>query len=292
MIMTSLILKNKNVIITGASRGLGINIVEMMWKAGANIMLVARGGLALDRVISGLEDRPQQVAFAFSIDLSAPDASKAILVAAQKYFDHLDVLVNNAAIQGPIGSSWENDWGSWNQSLKVNLLAPIELSRICAAWMIRQGRGKIICLSGGGASNSRPSFSAYAVAKTGLVRFCEILADELRQHNIQVNCIAPGAMATTILDEILAAGPEYAGQKEYDSALKVRQKGGAPAERAAQLAVFLASAACDGITGKLISAVWDPWEHFPEHMDDLQKSDIYTLRRIVPKDRGQTWGDV
>ena len=48
----------------------------------------------------------------------------------------------------------------------------------------------------------------------------------------------------------------------------------------------------DGITGKLISAVWDPWEHFPEHLEDLQKTDIYTLRRIVPKDRAQSWGDL
>jgi NAD(P)-dependent dehydrogenase (short-subunit alcohol dehydrogenase family) len=289
--MTSLILKNRIGIITGASRGLGKSIVENMWLAGASLMLVARDHDALDKVISGLPHRPAQTAVALSVDLSAPNSPMIIVDEAQKHFNRLDVLVNNAAIQGPIGPSWQNDWSSWNQSLKVNLLAPIELSRICAAWMLRLGKGKIICLSGGGATSSRPNFSAYSVAKTGLIRFSEILADELREYNIQVNCIAPGAMSTTILDEILEAGPENAGQKEYDFALKVRKQGGSLPENAAQLAVFLASPASDGITGKLISAVWDPWRSLSEHQQDLADSDIYTLRRIVPRDRGMDWGD-
>jgi NAD(P)-dependent dehydrogenase (short-subunit alcohol dehydrogenase family) len=290
--MNSAILKDRNVIITGASRGLGINIVKTMWMAGANLMLIARDNEALAKVISSLPHRPEQTAYAFSIDISAPNSASLILGEAQKYFDRLDVLVNNAAIQGPIGPSWQNDWSSWNQSLKVNLLAPIELSRICAAWMIRLGKGKIICLSGGGATSSRPNFSAYAVAKTGLVRFSEILADELRKYNIQVNCIAPGSMSTAILDEILEAGPENAGQKEYDFALKVRTQGGVLPESVAQLAVFLASSASDRITGKLISAVWDPWRNFSEYVEDITTTEIYTLRRIVPKDRGMDWGEV
>jgi NAD(P)-dependent dehydrogenase (short-subunit alcohol dehydrogenase family) len=106
-----------------------------------------------------------------------------------------------------------------------------------------------------------------------------------------VNSIAPGALNTRLLDEVLQAGPEKVGKSFYERALKQKAEGGSSLERAAQLAVFLASAASDGITGKLISAVWDPWEHFPEHLDDLQKTDIYSLRRIVPKDRGQSWGD-
>ena len=286
------VLAGKNIIITGASRGLGAVIAETMWKAGANLMLVDKDQEALSKVVSGLGQPHQQTSFPFIIDLSAPNAAELILKSAQERFDHLDILVNNAAIQGPVGASWDNDWSSWNLTLTVDLLTPVDLSRRCAAWMILSGKGKIISLSGGGATGSRPNFSAYAVAKTGLVRFCEILADELRPHHIQVNCIAPGVMSTAILDEILTAGPERAGQNEYDSALKVRQHGGTPPQRVTDLAVFLASEASDGITGKLISAVWDPWEHFPEHLEDLQKTDIYTLRRIIPKDRGQLWGGV
>jgi NAD(P)-dependent dehydrogenase (short-subunit alcohol dehydrogenase family) len=282
----------KNVLITGASRGLGAAMAKAFWKTGASLMLVARNERALNSLIASLEPHGGQSAFALECDLSSQDAVNTIIQKAQMQFEQLDVLINNAAIQGPIGPSWENDWDAWRGTLNVDLFAPIDLSRRCAAWMIPQKKGKIICLSGGGAASSRPNFSAYAVAKAGLVRYCEVLADELLAYNIQVNCIAPGAMGTAITDEIINAGPDLAGQKEFDSAMKRReQPEHTLLDRAAELAVFLASPASDGVTGKLISAVWDPWESLPDHLEDLRKTDIYTLRRIVPKDRGQSWGD-
>ena len=81
-------------------------------------------------------------------------------------------------------------------------------------------------------------------------------------------------------------GPEF-----YERSLKQKQQGGAPLEKGASLAVFLGSAASDGITGKLLSAMWDPWKTLDEHRDDLQRTDVYTLRRIVPADRGLPWGE-
>jgi hypothetical protein len=88
------------------------------------------------------------------------------------------------------------------------------------------------------------------------------------------------------LDEILAAGPEKVGRDFYARSLKQKETGGAPLEKAAELALFLGASSSDGITGKLISALWDPWMEFPRHLETLQKTDIYTLRRIVPEDRG------
>jgi NAD(P)-dependent dehydrogenase (short-subunit alcohol dehydrogenase family) len=152
------------------------------------------------------------------------------------------------------------------------------------------GQGKIINLSGGGAAGLRPRFSAYATAKAGLVRFSEILAREVSDLNVQVNCIAPGMLNTDMLQAIVAAGPEKTGVEEYTQAVQQVEQGEALPQRAAELCVFLASAASGGITGKLISAVWDPWEQLPEHLDDLRDSDIYTLRRIVPHERGKNWG--
>jgi NAD(P)-dependent dehydrogenase (short-subunit alcohol dehydrogenase family) len=146
-------------------------------------------------------------------------------------------------------------------------------------------------LSGGGATSPMPMISAYAASKAGIVRFIETIAGELRDYHIDVNAIAPGALNTRMLDEILVAGPEKVGQAYYDRCLKQRDSGGAPMENAAQLAVFLGAPLSDGITGKLISAVWDPWEDLPQHLNELNATDIYTLRRIVPKDRGMDWGD-
>jgi 3-oxoacyl-[acyl-carrier protein] reductase len=153
------------------------------------------------------------------------------------------------------------------------------------------GGGKIINLSGGGATTPRPFFSAYAVAKTGLVRFTEIIAKEVKEFKIEVNSIAPGILHTDMMQGIFHAGEKMAGQKEYSQAQKVMQGEGNDPRTAAELCVFLVSPSSDGITGRLISAIWDPWEDLPLHLDDLRNSDIYTLRRIVPKDRNLNWGD-
>ena len=122
------------------------------------------------------------------------------------------------------------------------------------------------------------------------MRFAETLAEEVRDDGIDVNSIAPGALATRLLDQALAAGPEAVGKDFHGRMVKTKAQGGTPLEKGAALAVFLGSAASDGITGKLLSAVWDPWETLAEHRDDLRQTDVYTLRRITPADRGLPWG--
>ncbi len=119
----------------------------------------------------------------------------------------------------------------------------------------------------------------------------ETLAEELKPFHVDVNAIAPGALATRLVDEVLAAGPEKVGAVFFEKNKGWKEKGAVPLELGANLAVYLASAESDGITGKLISAQWDPWQDLQKHRDELAKSDIYCLRRITPKDRGQTWGD-
>ena len=113
----------------------------------------------------------------------------------------------------------------------------------------------------------------------------ETLAEELRKFSIDVNAIAPGALNTRLLEEVLSAGPDAVGEAFYEKSLKQRESGGVPLEKAARLCVYLASEISDGITGKLISAQWDPWENLHAFREQLAKSDVYTLRRIVPEDR-------
>jgi 3-oxoacyl-[acyl-carrier protein] reductase len=165
------------------------------------------------------------------------------------------------------------------------------LCRAVLAGMKERRRGKIINLSGGGATGPRANFSAYATAKAGLVRFSETLAEETRHFGIDVNCIAPGFMRSRMTDETLAAGPQKAGFGELAQIERLMANAADNPRRAAALAVWLASAGSDGITGRLISAVWDPWETLADHARELRESDIYTLRRIVPKDRGLDWGE-
>jgi NAD(P)-dependent dehydrogenase (short-subunit alcohol dehydrogenase family) len=134
-----------------------------------------------------------------------------------------------------------------------------------------------------------PGLSAYAASKAAIVRFAETLAEELRDYRVDVNALAPGGLNTRMLDEVLAAGPERVGQRYYEQSLRQQRSGGEPPSRGAELATWLGSAASDGVSGKLISAQWDQWSEFAEHRDELD-SDVYTLRRIVPADRGMQWG--
>ena len=278
-------------LITGASRGLGKALAEYFWQRGWSLILLARGQQVLSEVVRSLGEREGQSSHTIAADLAKSGEIERIVETAKSLVPRLDALINNAGIQGAVGPVWDNDWNEWLDTLRVDLLAPVALCRLIAPWMIENGGGSIISLSGGGATGPRANFSAYATAKAGLVRFSETLAEELKPHNIRVNCIAPGAMSTAMLEDVVAKGEVAAGKKEYEISVRVLREGEASMQRVAELCYFLASAASNGITGKLISAVWDNWGHWPEHLDELNSSDAYTLRRVAGRDRGFIWGD-
>lgn len=282
---------NQTCLITGASKGLGEFLARRFWHAGFNLCLVARSKDELEKVKFSLSDRKEQQITNFICDLSDPTLVTKLVSKVKQCLPRLDVLINNAAIQGPIGALWKNDFLMWQKTIQVNLLAPVALCQAFVPWMIENGGGSIINLSGGGATSPRANFSAYSAAKAGLVRFSETLAEETRALGIRVNCIAPGAMKTAMLGEVLAKGVDIAGESEFASASKIFAEGGASMDKVADLAIFLATDTSKGITGKLISAVWDDWECWSEHLDELSSSDVYTLRRISGRDRKFAWGD-
>jgi 3-oxoacyl-[acyl-carrier protein] reductase len=177
------------------------------------------------------------------------------------------------------------------RAIEINVHGSVLPARALVPHFKQHRYGKIVQLSGGGATTPLPNISAYASSKAAIVRFAESLALELKPFQVDVNTIAPGALDTRMLDEVLAAGPDAVGREFYDRMVATKNEGGTPLERGASLAVYLGSAASDGITGRLLSAVWDPWEGLAQYRTDLESSDVYTLRRIVPKDRGLTWGD-
>jgi len=285
-------LKDRAAIVTGASQGLGLAIARAYVEAGASVAICARDANALavaEKELRALATSGQRV-FASTADVANEADVTSFVAAALREFGHIDILVNNAGVYGPLGALDAIDWAEWVRAIEINLFGSILFCRALLPHFRENRYGKIVQLSGGGATNPLPRISAYAASKAAIVRFAETLAEEVRGDGIDVNAIAPGALNTRLLDEVLAAGPERVGANFYERSLKQKETGGAGLDRGAELAVFLASAASDGITGKLISAVWDPWIEFPDHADDLKKTDIYTLRRIVPKDRGFTWG--
>ncbi|EOZ7426182.1 TPA: SDR family oxidoreductase [Yersinia enterocolitica] len=279
----------KLAVITGATGGLGRELTLRFWDAGYSLFLVSRRADKLDSLSRELADKANQSVHYSTTDLS--NLSQMYLLSDLLIKKQPNVLINNAAIQGPIGPSWENVVEEIQSTIQVNLLAPIELCRAVVPGMIANGGGAIINISGGGATAPRANFTSYATAKAGLIRYSETLAEETAAYNIKVNCIAPGAMKTDMLGEILKCGAKVAGEREFSMANKVYAEGGASMESVAELALFLASEKSNGVSGKLVSAVWDDWAHWTEHLDELSSSDVYTLRRITGRDRGFTWGD-
>ena len=266
------------VLITGGGRGIGAAVAHAFAGVGANLALISRTATEVQKVAAELESFGVK-ALPLVADVSSYSDVERSVSATLSKFGRIDVLINSAGIYGPIGLLSESDIDAWQRTIQINLLGTVNCLHEVLPHMIRRRKGAIINFSGGGAVNAFPRFSAYATSKAAVVRLTETVAEEVREFNIRVNAIAPGAVNTHLLDQVLAAG-ERAG-KEFLAKSKVqKEKGGTPPEKAAELAVFLASPEAEGITGRLISAVWDDWKSLPKRLEELKTSSLYTLRRI------------
>jgi NAD(P)-dependent dehydrogenase (short-subunit alcohol dehydrogenase family) len=284
-------LPNRGAIITGASQGLGRMIAQRFVEEGANVFLCARDEQMLASVKAELQSAASagQRVIARRCDVSSNEEVEAMFRDYDSELEPLSILVNNAGIYGPKGPTEEVDWDKWQRCIEINLYGTLIPCRYAIARFKKCGGGKIINLSGGGATSPLPNRSAYAASKAAVVRLTETLAEELRDWHIDVNAIAPGALNTRLLDEILQAGPERVGAEFHARAVKQSQTGGVPLALGADLCVYLASEQSNGITGKLISAKWDPWSSLHKYRDELTATDIYALRRITPEDRSRDW---
>jgi len=283
-------LKCVNALITGGSQGLGKAIAEHFLREGANVVLCARGEPELTATWAELAAKfPAQKVLGKRCDVANEMQVHDLVAFALRELGSLEALVLNAGIYGPMGPTESVSLEAWRRALEINLFGVLLPCRAVIPHFKKVGRGKIVVLSGGGATNPLPNISAYAASKAAVVRLMETLAEELKAFHVDVNAIAPGALATRLVDEVLAAGPDKVGAAFFQKNQTWKEKGAVPLELGASLAVYLASAESDGITGKLISAQWDPWKDLQEHRDELAKSDIYCLRRIVPEDRGKKW---
>jgi len=283
-------LAGRSAIVTGASLGLGAAIAEQFAMEGAALMLCARNPEELEGARAHLAAAyPGVHVIAHAADVSKTADVDSLFAVASDAFGRLDIVVNNAGVYGPMGSIDTIDWDGWAQAIAINLNGLVYCCRKAVQLMKPRRYGKIINLSGGGATNPLPGISAYAASKAAVVRFSETLALEVKEHGIDVNAVAPGALATRLTDQLIAAGPDRVGANLHERMSRLAKEGGTPLSVGASLCVYLASAESDGLTGRLIAAQWDPWPFADAVKSDIDKSDIYTLRRIVPSDRGNPW---
>jgi NAD(P)-dependent dehydrogenase (short-subunit alcohol dehydrogenase family) len=272
-------------IVTGGSRGLGRLCAGELAVHGADLLLVARDQTALADVASEIKAKyPAREVTTLCCDLGDPDASRRVCETADR-LGGTEILVNNAAVQGPIGLAWEVPWREFEEALRLDFLVPVALCRAFIPRMKARGRGWIINISGGGATGPRPMFTAYAAAKTALVRFSETLAIETARDGIRVNAVAPGAFASGIT-KVVQAAAESAGAAEAATAQKLLDSDDTEnAAKAARLIAYLTLGEGRDVTGKLISAVWDRWDCLHRHSEVAAHKDVFALRRILPEER-------
>jgi len=264
----------KKILITGAGRGIGKRLAIGFAAVGAHVGLLARSRAEID--LARLEiEHAGGVALCLQADVRDFGQVCAAADEMRSQYGTIHSLVAAAGLQGPIGPFHEADPKVWLETLEVNLLGVIHGCRAVLPEMMARRSGKIVALAGRGATQARPNFSAYAASKAALARFVETVAEEVRDCNVQVNCMSPGGTYTHMIDQILQAG-EKAGSKDLQDARQVRLTGGIPPERQIQLALFLASERSNHVSGKIVH-VNDDWKRL-EHTN--VNPEIYTLRRV------------
>jgi NAD(P)-dependent dehydrogenase (short-subunit alcohol dehydrogenase family) len=266
------------IVITGSSSGIGRGLAERLLAHGHQVWGLARSDQAemAVRYAGAFRATCCNVAEWAQVERAAAGVAAA--------WPGIDALVCCAGQQGEIGRALAADPIRWSATARANLdgtFFPIRAFHPAIRGAAR--RAKIVCFSGGGATKARPRFSAYGAAKTAIVRLVETIAEEERAVALDINAVAPGPIFTRMTGETIAAGPVAAGDAEYEAALRQQAAGGAPLERALDLVEWLLSPASDGISGRLISAAWDPWRDLGGQADAMRGGELYTLRRVVPQ---------
>lgn len=273
-----------NIVLTGSSTGIGRALAGRLLARGHHVWGLARSDQAdfASQHVGRFRFSRCDVAQWSDLERTVKDVAGA--------WPHVDALITAAGLQGEIGRTLAADPTRWSSTVRANLDGTFFSIRAFAPLLsTAPRRAKIVCFSGGGATKPRARFSAYGVAKTGVVRLVETIAEEERGQPLDINAIAPGAINTRLTEEVLALGPQIVGDAEFAAAQKQQASGGASLEKALGLVEWLLSPASDGVSGRLLAAPWDPWPTLDKHAAALATSDIYTLRRIVPEERGLKW---
>ncbi len=264
------------IVITGTSSGIGRALAERLLSRGDEVWGLARSAHRLEPAARYRSSR---------CDVAAWPEVERVTDEIAETWQRIDALVTCAGVQGAVGPAVRSDPRRWSETVRANLDGTFHAIRAFHPLLSPvSGRPKIVCFSGGGATKARPQFSAYGVAKTAVVRLVETIAAE--EPALDINAVAPGAIPTRLTDEVIALGEAVVGREEYEAAVKLKAAGGAPLEQALRLVEWLLSPASDGISGRLISAPWDPWRGLAAHRAALAGSDVFMLRRVLPKERG------
>ncbi|PPK99849.1 SDR family NAD(P)-dependent oxidoreductase [Parapedobacter indicus] len=239
-------LMGKNALVTGSTQGIGLAIARGLGAAGARIIINGRDNYRVQDVAAMLQADGLN-ADGYSFDVTDERQVSEAVAGIESAVGPIDILVNNAGIIRRVPTE-ELEESDWNAVIQTNLTAPFLVSKHVGKFMIRRKRGKIIHICSLMSELGRDTVSAYAAAKGGLKMLTRNLATEWAVHNIQVNAIGPGYIATPI--NISYRDPDNPLNR-YIISRTPAGRWGTPDDLVGT-AVFLASAASDFVNGQLI----------------------------------------
>jgi 3-oxoacyl-[acyl-carrier protein] reductase len=232
-------------VVTGAARGIGRAIAELLARQGANVVIADlqhESALATAESISLAYNRQ---AYAVQVNVADYESARNLIDQTIKRFDRLDILVNNAGITRDM-LIMRMDESDWDIVINVNLKGAFNCSKAAVRQMMKQRYGRIINISSVSGQAGQVGQTNYSASKAGLIGFTKALAREVASRQITVNAIAPGFVPTALTNEL--------AQDLKDMILKATPLGrmGKP-EEIASAVVFLASEEAAYITGQVLS---------------------------------------
>jgi NAD(P)-dependent dehydrogenase (short-subunit alcohol dehydrogenase family) len=266
-------LSNKVAIVTGSGRGIGRAIAEGMAAAGAAVAITGRSASHLEETVAAIEKGGGR-SLAVAADVTDKRAIQQLIAETEDRFGPLDIMVSNAAIEGPLGPVWEISTDEWRRCLEVNVMGPFICAQAALPGMVQRRRGRIINVGSGGGLWAVPYDTGYSTTKAALIRLTEGVAIEAEPYGVYTWVIHPGVVHTGMSDTVMLS---EAGQKWLPKYPQALERGATPVEWASELCVFLASGQADGLSGRFLS-VNDDYRDMARRSDEIRDGDMHTLR--------------
>ena len=231
----------KTVVITGASRGIGADTARIFAHAGANVVLLARGGDAISAIAAEIGPKARAV----PCDVSSYDAVAAAMAQAVDTFGSLDVLIGNAGVIEPVAHMATADPEAWSQVIDINLKGVFYGMRAALPIMLKAGGGSILTISSGAAHGPVEAWSHYCASKAGAAMLTACLHKENGAYGIRAMGLSPGTVATQMQREIKASGINPVSQLDWSDHI--------PADWPARALLWMCSPQADPLVGTEIS---------------------------------------
>jgi len=268
-------LNNSIVIITGAARGIGKKIAEVLAVKGARVALVDVLEDQLKKTANEIDQSGRNV-LPIVADITNASQVDEMAEMVQNELGPVDILINNAGTFSYVGPIWEADPEKWFKDIRVNLYGSFLVCRAVVRGMVARKSGYVInTVSSGGVGDPHPYSTSYASSKTGLMRLTEGLAKEVEEYGVKVFALAPPAVLTDMTKFIMN---DPGGKKWRPGFSKIFSEGqDYPPERVAELVVKLVSGKADKLTGRYFRVSQD-FDEIIAKADEILSDDLLTLR--------------